>query len=74
MPSLRLQIKSDTGIRQVLTADFNNDGNPDLVFLQHFRITVVLGNGFARQPTCGARTFACRVHTRVNAGIQDQSA
>jgi uncharacterized protein (TIGR03437 family) len=39
------QIPSDTGILQVLTADFNGDGNQDLVFLQGFRITVVLGNG-----------------------------
>ncbi len=39
------QIPSDTGILQVLTADFNSDGNQDLVFLQVFRITVVLGNG-----------------------------
>jgi uncharacterized protein (TIGR03437 family) len=39
------QIPSDTGILQVLAADFNGDGNQDLVFLQVFRITVVLGNG-----------------------------
>jgi uncharacterized protein (TIGR03437 family) len=39
------QIPSDTGVLQVLTADFNGDGKADLVFLQVFRITVVLGNG-----------------------------
>jgi len=39
------QVPSDTGILQLLTADFNGDGNQDLVFLQVYRITVVLGNG-----------------------------
>lgn len=39
------QIPSDTGIGWVQTADFNNDGNPDIVFLSDARLTVALGNG-----------------------------
>jgi len=39
------QIRSDSGILQVLTADFNGDGNQDLAFLQVSAITVMLGNG-----------------------------
>jgi len=39
------QIPSDTGIGWVQTADFNSDGNPDVVFLSDSRLTVVLGNG-----------------------------
>jgi len=53
------QIKSDTGIGQILTGDFNDDGNPDLVFLQQFRITVVLGNGDG--------TFRPPIHAPVTA-------
>jgi len=53
------QIPSDTGILQVLTADFNGDGNQDLVFLQVFRITVVLGNGDG--------TFRAPIHMPVTA-------
>lgn len=55
----KTQIASDTGIRQVLTTDFNNDGYADLVFLQVFRITVVLGNGDG--------TFQPPIHSPVRA-------
>ncbi len=53
------QIPSDTGILQVLTADFTGAGNQDMVFLQVFRITVVLGNGDG--------TFQPPIHMPVNA-------
>jgi uncharacterized protein (TIGR03437 family) len=39
------QIQVDTGILQVLTADFNGDGNADVVLLSNHDIKVLLGNG-----------------------------
>jgi uncharacterized protein (TIGR03437 family) len=39
------QLAVDSGLIQVLAADVNGDGKPDLVFLSAARIDVLLGNG-----------------------------
>ena len=38
-------LQPNAGYQQVLTADFNRDGNADLVFLSGPQLTVMLGNG-----------------------------
>jgi uncharacterized protein (TIGR03437 family) len=38
-------LQPNVGYQQVLTADFNGDGNADLVFMGFSQLTVMLGNG-----------------------------